>query len=436
MENTITTTLFDYFIDSEQFTLSEAVDAVKAVKDVKIPSVRARIYEGVDKGIFEKVSKGVYTIKREKDGKENTCLLVNGDGRDLSMIPDSSIDCIITDHPYDFSMSLKGGNRDFAKYACFRYEQKDFEEKARVLKEGSFLVEFLPEENAENYKYIYSVKEMAEKSGFDYYASVAWKKGDFVANTGRKAKNTEQIVMFTKGKCRSLRLDVKRTNAMIKEMCVVEFKQETDDFFSNNNDDSYEPLTAYYQLLVSKKDSSSIHKEMSAAYSNWIEEECEGSPLLEDNTKDELLQIPIGDYLLMWLDKKEYDYVNVTGMYQKVYYTTEEEPEFIKETIKILSEAAPEKLIYMSGTNGMLPTAFDVPIVNKNERVHQAQKPVELLKQIIGFVTKEDELILDQFAGSFSLCDAALDTKRNSIGIEIDENYYLNAKKRLEQRKL
>ena len=31
---------------------------------------------------------------------------------------------------------------------------------------------------------------MAEKSGFKYFAKVAWKKGNFISNTGRKSKNT------------------------------------------------------------------------------------------------------------------------------------------------------------------------------------------------------------------------------------------------------
>lgn len=78
------------------------------------------------------------------------------------------------------------------------YTEKDFFEKQRVLKPGCFLVEFLPEENGENYQYLYQVKEYARKAGLDYYAKVAWKKGDFVANTGRKSKNTEDVCFFTK----------------------------------------------------------------------------------------------------------------------------------------------------------------------------------------------------------------------------------------------
>ena len=46
---------------------------------------------------------------------------------------------------------------------------------------------------------------MAEKEGFKYYAKVTWKKGTFVSNTGRKAKNSEELMIFSKGKARCLR---------------------------------------------------------------------------------------------------------------------------------------------------------------------------------------------------------------------------------------
>lgn len=212
MNNSIQMNLFQYFLDDKNFTIQEATNLVKTVKkmDVNDESIRARIYEGVDKGLFEKVSRGVYKVSSQINGKRNDCLLINGDGRDLSMIPSNSIDGIITDHPYDLSKALTGGNRKFASYELFKYEEKDFQEKQRVLKEGSFLVEFLPEESEINYQYLYEVKEMAIKNGFKYFAKVPWKKGDFVANTGRKSKNTEDVMIFSKGEPRALKLDAKK----------------------------------------------------------------------------------------------------------------------------------------------------------------------------------------------------------------------------------
>lgn len=196
---------------NQEFTLNDAYKAVTSTD--KKHSIRARIYEGVDKGLFIKVSKGVYKMV---DKDENSILLVQGDGRDLSMLKDKSIDCIITDHPYSDSKSNKGGNRAFAEYNTFNYTEQDFAEKFRVLKDGAFLVEFFAEENSNNFDYIYSCKKLAQKVGFEYYSTVNWKKGNFVSNTGRKAKNHEQMVFFTKGDARSLKLDAKKNLAEAK----------------------------------------------------------------------------------------------------------------------------------------------------------------------------------------------------------------------------
>ena len=54
---------------------------------------------------------------------------------------------------------------------------------------------------------------MAEKSGFKYFAKVAWKKGNFISNTGRKSKNTEDVMIFSNGEPRKLKLDAKKNLA-------------------------------------------------------------------------------------------------------------------------------------------------------------------------------------------------------------------------------
>ena len=76
---------------------------------------------------------------------------------------------------------------------------------------------------------------------------------------------------------------------------------------------------------------------------------------------------------------------------------------------------------------------FDVEPVSRNGRIHQAEKPIELLEQIIEFVTEEKEWILDQFAGSFVSGEAALKSGRNSICVEISEEYFQQGKERMQQ---
>lgn len=276
------------------------------INDKPETTVRGRIYDNIGK-LFKKIARGVYFVENE----EAACVVIQADGRTegLQMLDNASVDCIVTDHPWEVSKSNKGGNRDFTSdYNCFRYTLEDFQEKARVLKDGAFLVEVVPTESAENYEYLYDIKQMAKQAGFSYYAKVPWKKGDFVANIGRTQKNTEDVLVFYKGtKCRALRPDKKK---MLQGI---------------------------------------------------------------ENAK-------------------------------------------------------------MAGAAFMLPTVFDYQPPSKAERIHQAEKPVDLLVKILEAFTLPGEIVVDQFAGSGVLGAAALKMK-NRIAIlfeDLRENvekiaYRLNA---------
>ena len=276
----IVSNLIESFKDYS-FTLN---DAYKVNPGVNKESVRARIYENL--GVkFKRLEKGLY-ITNEAD-----CVLIEGDGRDLSILKDSSIDCIVTDHPWSDKKANKGGNRNFAQYECFEYTLDDFKEKARVLKDGSFLVEVIPNENESNFDYLYKLKKMAQEAGFQYYCKIPWVKGNFVSNTGRCTKNREDLMIFSKGKARALKLDAKKIKA-----------------------------------------TGEIH--------------------------------------------------------------------------------------YMSGTNGMLPAEFNVQPPAKKEQICQSEKPSLLFEQLLQYITLENEIVLDQFAGSGSVGQACINTNRKCILIE------------------
>jgi site-specific DNA-methyltransferase (adenine-specific) len=64
-------------------------------------------------------------------------------------------------------------------------------------------------------------------------------------------------------------------------------------------------------------------------------------------------------------------------------------------------------------------------------KIHPTEKPVELMKYYIENSSNENDTILDPFMGSGSTGVACLNTNRNFIGFEIDENYYNIATNRL-----
>lgn len=325
--------LFEYFLDDENFSIQDATHLVKNVRNMSVnnESIRARIYEGVEKGIFTRISRGVYKVTSQLDKNKSTCLLINGDGRDLSMLKDESIDGIITDHPYDLQQALTGGNRKFATFELFRYENKDFKEKQRVLKNGAFLVEFLPEESEINFDYLYEIKKMAQENGFKYFAKVSWKKGNFVSNTGRKSKNAEDVMIFSKGEPRTLKIDAKKNLSVARE----------------NN------------INIKGKNSYEIR-----------------------------------------------DILQKSGL--TVYY--------------------------MKGTNGMLPTNFDYQPKSTKDKIMEAEKPVELIEEIIEYISKPYETLLDQFAGSGNFVIACSNKNRNSIAIEKDDNMFEKMKVNIEKK--
>lgn len=448
-EQGIQATLFDYFQDTEYFTIQEANELVleHQNRDVNTESIRARIYEGIDKGLFERVGKGLYTVTRkDEQGRDNTCLLINGDGRNLSFLADNSVDAIVTDHPYDTKKSLKGGNRDFADYELFQYNEQDFKEKQRVLKPGCFLVEFLPEENGDNYEYLFKIKDMARQAGLEYYAKVPWKKGDFVANTGRKSKNTEDICFFTKGKARELRPDAKKNKAE---------KVAPENIFDCDAQVIVNPVNLVGVM------GAGLAKEFKQKYPDMFEEY--KTACLNGSFKEGDLQLcKVADKWVLnfptkrdWRDPSDISLIEkglqkFAATYKAEGITSVAFPKLgcglgglewsvvgplmhkyldnLQIDIQICGEPAREH--FMSGAAGMLPTLFDVGI-DKKTKIHQAEKPVELLQQILRFVTKEDELVLDQFAGSGALGEAALKSNRDSILIEKDDDTFNRLRERI-----
>jgi DNA modification methylase len=97
-----------------------------------------------------------------------------------------------------------------------------------------------------------------------------------------------------------------------------------------------------------------------------------------------------------------------------------------------------ESIIFCARDNfrfpGKRPTdIIRVQRVDAQKLVHPNEKPVELQKQLILDCTSEHSTVLDCFMGSGSTGVACVNTNRNFIGIELDENYYKIAKQRIEE---
>ena len=67
---------------------------------------------------------------------------------------------------------------------------------------------------------------------------------------------------------------------------------------------------------------------------------------------------------------------------------------------------------------------------------HKSQKPIKLMKWCIDFLGNDKNIILDPFMGSGSTGVAAVQMGREFIGIELDEDYFEIACKRIEDAQL
>ena len=70
---------------------------------------------------------------------------------------------------------------------------------------------------------------------------------------------------------------------------------------------------------------------------------------------------------------------------------------------------------------------------NSSGKVHPTQKPVELCQWLINTYSNPGDIILDNCMGSGSTGVACVHTNRNFIGIELEEEYFNIAKKRIEE---
>ena len=65
--------------------------------------------------------------------------------------------------------------------------------------------------------------------------------------------------------------------------------------------------------------------------------------------------------------------------------------------------------------------------------LHQTQKPIALLEELVKTYTNENDVVLDFTMGSGSTGVACVNTNRRFMGIELDDTYFTIAKERIEK---
>lgn len=79
-----------------------------------------------------------------------------------------------------------------------------------------------------------------------------------------------------------------------------------------------------------------------------------------------------------------------------------------------------------------LPGCYNIPSVNTKQKEHQTQKPLELLENLLK-ISPDHAIILDPFMGSGSTGVACVHTGRDFIGIELSEEYFVTAERKIRE---
>lgn len=147
---------------------------------------------------------------------------------------------------------------------------------------------------------------------------------------------------------------------------------------------------------------------------------------------------------------KEHESVLVFSKGVVNYYPIKEQRRG-NETGKVRKKSRDVSLMteYESGVYGVIPKDRDsreygelrnpssVQLFNNRNPLdrgsHPTQKPVALMEYLIKTYSNENDLVLDFTMGSGTTGVACINTKRSFIGIEMDENYFNIAEKRIKE---
>ena len=457
-------------------------------------TVRGRLNDNVWK-LFERVGKWLYILK----GDNWTIWLINWDARKLDdKFNNNSVDLLISDHAWLDEKSHKGWSRNFAStYDCFKYETSDFKQKHKVLKNWGFLVEFLPEKNANNRKYLRKIEDMAEQSGLNYFAEVNITWGN--SNIWRKKKFISSAYFFTKWESRKLKIWDEKLSKMIKEgnmkymkkEYMVDFKKIYSEVLNieKENKKIIESLP-FIDKNVSKKDIEDAINKGKLIYWIWNNDNTRFLWDLYENDFEEA----INKWIIVDLDKTHdqvkwntanyiinpsliennllregfLKHVNSNNLPQfKKYNKILEKLQWLyhykkNEIMTVEQQSQYDELIieesnfynafneyieflqwensYKMWTKTILPEVFVWENLSKNEKRHESQKPLNTLEEIILQTSNSWETVVEQFAWSFIGAEAVINLGnewkgwRNYIGIELDKERVLDAKKHLKEK--
>lgn len=288
-------------------------------------------------------------------------------------IPDGSVDMILCDLPYG---TMKGAQLDGWKSQTTEWDnvidtEKLFAEYERVLRMNGVAVLFSQEPYTSHLR-------TYKAENFLFLYPMIWKKDHFA-------------------------------NALVAKKAPVSYFEDLSVFSKKYDKQNLHPLRMYFEKVLeyckfkSCKDINSVLGHRRAEHCFYIDSSQFG--LCTKRTYQELAD--------------RFNLENMQG------YKTFEELETIDRTFKRTFNLQDGKK-YMGNV---------LEFKKDYTGMHPTQKPVALLEYLIKTYTNEGDTVLDNCMGSGSTGVACINTNRDFIGIELDENYFNIANERIENAK-
>lgn len=282
-------------------------------------------------------------------------------------VPDSSIDLILCDLPYG---TMKGANLDGWK------NQTTYWDTQLDINKMFFEYERLLRENGTIILFSqepYTSKLRTYKQdNIEFAYPLIWKKNHFA-------------------------------NCLFSKKAPVNYFEDLSVFYKKYDSQNKNELRDYFNNLL--KYVNKTKKEIIEIIGQKVDH-CFRTQSMQFKICTEKAYNEMIDKLFIdkWIGFKKYDELKeINNKYQKVFN--------LPEKCKIKSNILEYKKDY--------------------QRLHPTQKPILLLEDLIKTYTNEGDTVLDNCMGSGSTGVACVNTNRNFIGIELDENYFNIAKERI-----
>jgi site-specific DNA-methyltransferase (adenine-specific) len=294
----------------------------------------------------------------------------------MELIEDKSIDLVLTDPPY-FNIVKSKWDRQWENMGDFQKWVGVVGEKFyRITKDNASFYWFGDDKNI-----AYCQVELDKQ--WSLLNNIVWKKQSYVGEMYWRTLRSfapngdERILFYDKG-------ESKTGLEMVKEIMPNPFAEYLKSEFKKAKVSNRE----ISELFPSKTGG------LTGCVSNWLNG-------FNNITKEQYLKVR--NYLNNEYLRKEYE-------------------ELRKEYEELRKEYEELRRIWNNDKK-----AFDVlnfGICQDEGRFHPTQKSLQLISYLLARSSKKDSLVLDAFAGSFTTSIACMRTKRCSICIEKDKDYY------------